>query len=82
MYSCVATQVHWERQACGVDNYDETGKIKSISDKNKKILVLDTNVAIDDPECLEKFGDNNLIIPIAVYEELNDIKGESHAAHR
>lgn len=47
-------------------------------DKNKKILVLDTNVAIDDPECLEKFGDNNLVIPIAVYEELNDIKGESH----
>lgn len=39
-----------------------------------KNYILDTNVLIHDPECIYKFEENNVIIPIIVIEELDNIK--------
>ena len=39
-----------------------------------KNYILDTNVLVHDPECIHRFQDNNVIIPIAVIEELDDLK--------
>jgi PhoH-like ATPase len=36
-----------------------------------KIFVLDTNVLLHDPQCLYKFQDNTLAIPVEVLEELD-----------
>ncbi len=45
---------------------------KQKSNKNKaKIFVLDTNVLLHDPQCLYKFEDNTLAIPVEVLEELD-----------
>ena len=46
----------------------DAGKIKT--------YVLDTNVLLHDPHCIFKFDDNNLVIPIEVLEELDNIKVE------
>ncbi len=40
----------------------------------KKIYVIDTSVLIHDPHALEKFEDNDIIIPITVIEELDGLK--------
>ncbi|MDA8172380.1 MAG: PhoH family protein [Nitrospiraceae bacterium] len=40
----------------------------------QKIYVIDTSVLVHDPEALEKFQDNHLIIPITVIEELDGLK--------
>lgn len=37
----------------------------------KKTYVLDTNVLLSDPDCIGAFEDNDLIIPLAVIEELD-----------
>lgn len=37
----------------------------------KKIFVLDTNVLLHDPQCLHKFEENTLAIPVEVLEELD-----------
>lgn len=39
-----------------------------------KIFVLDTNVILHDPGCIHQFADNDLAIPIAVLEELDNFK--------
>lgn len=39
-----------------------------------KHLVLDTNVLLHDPKCLENFGDNYVYIPLACIEELDHHK--------
>jgi PhoH-like ATPase len=49
---------------------------ENISEKKRKIFVLDTSVIIDDPKCLEKLGENDVVIPIIVLEELDNIKKE------
>ena len=36
-----------------------------------KIFVLDTNVLLHDPQCLHKFEDNTVAIPVEVLEELD-----------
>lgn len=41
-----------------------------------KNFVLDTNVLLHDPECLAKFGDNHICIPLDVVCELDRFKGE------
>lgn len=43
----------------------------------KKRFVIDTSVLIYDFESLYKFGDNEVIIPSIVYEEINVLKEES-----
>lgn len=40
----------------------------------KKTYILDTSVFIHDPDVIEKFEDNDLVIPIAVIEELDGLK--------
>lgn len=41
---------------------------------SKKTFVLDTNVLLHDPECIVKFPRNNVVIPVAVLEELDTMK--------
>ncbi|MFC2061988.1 PhoH family protein [Elusimicrobiota bacterium] len=43
----------------------------------KKTFVLDTNVLIHDPESLFNFADNNVVLPLAVMEELDNMKNYS-----
>ena len=40
----------------------------------KKNYILDTNVLIRDPECIFKFEDNDVIIPLICIEELDKLK--------
>ncbi len=40
----------------------------------KKTYILDTNVLVHDPECIFKFEDNDIVIPITVVEELDKLK--------
>ncbi len=40
----------------------------------RKTFVLDTNTLIHDPEALTAFGDNDVVVPLAVLEELAEIK--------
>jgi PhoH-like ATPase len=39
-----------------------------------KIFVLDTNVILHDSACIRNFGDNDVVIPITVIEELDNFK--------
>jgi len=41
---------------------------------NPKTFVLDTNVILHDPTCINHFQENNIIIPLAVIEELDHFK--------
>ena len=41
-----------------------------------KNFVLDTNVLLHDPECLQRFGDNHICIPVDVLTELDRFKNE------
>jgi PhoH-like ATPase len=42
--------------------------------KSNKIFVIDTNVILHDYQCLYKFQDNDVVIPIVVLEELDHFK--------
>ncbi len=51
-----------------------------------KIFVIDTNVLLHNPASLYSFGDNTIVIPITVIEELDQFKGNTdkkgvHARH-
>ncbi|MGN0154729.1 MAG: PhoH family protein [Lachnospiraceae bacterium] len=50
---------------------------KSKKNAKRKIYVLDTNVFMADPDCLNMFGDNIIVIPDTVIEELDDNKKAS-----
>lgn len=41
---------------------------------NPKSFVLDTNVILHDPTCINHFQENNIIIPLSVIEELDHFK--------
>jgi len=43
----------------------------------KKIFILDTNVLLHDVNCIHAFDDNDIIIPMAVIEELDAFKTEA-----
>jgi PhoH-like ATPase len=43
----------------------------------RKNFILDTNVLLYDPRSLEQFGDNNVIVPIEVVEELDGFKRDA-----
>ena len=45
----------------------------------KKNYILDTNVLVHDPNCLEKFEDNIILIPLIVLEEIDGLK-KSHGS--
>ncbi len=42
----------------------------------KKIFILDTNVLLFDPQAINKFGSNDVVIPIVVIEEIDRFKRE------
>jgi len=42
--------------------------------KKKKVFVIDTNVILHDFDCLYKFQENDVVIPIVVLEELDHLK--------
>src|SRR6476469_4069614 len=42
----------------------------------RKAFILDTNVLLFDPQALYKFGNNDVIIPIVVIEEIDRFKRE------
>jgi len=44
---------------------------KKIARVKEKLFVLDTNVLLHDPQCLYKFEENTLAIPVEVLEELD-----------
>jgi PhoH-like ATPase len=46
--------------------------VKNMSDR--KTFVLDTNTLLHDPESLLAFGDNDVVVPLAVLEELAQMK--------
>ena len=39
-----------------------------------KIYVIDTNVLIQSPDAIERFEDNDVVIPLVVVEELDGLK--------
>jgi len=43
----------------------------------KKYYILDTNVLLHDPHAIKHFGDNEIIIPMVVIEELDNFKTSS-----
>jgi PhoH-like ATPase len=50
---------------------------KSVSEEKKvarKTFVIDTNVLIHDPTAIEKFQENDVVIPLSVLEELDSLK--------
>jgi len=50
--------------------------------RKKTIFVLDTNVILHDPDCIYKFEEHDIVIPIIVLEELDNIKkGNSEKNH-
>ena len=48
----------------------------------KKIFVLDTNVLLNDPLCIFKFSDNDVVIPITVIEQIDHFKKEQNEIAR
>ncbi len=40
----------------------------------KRLYVLDTNVLLNDPNCIYKFEDNDIVIPIVCFEELDHFR--------
>lgn len=52
-----------------------SGKLGA-GEKTVKQYILDTNVLLHDPECLFKFQENSVVLPVEVLEELDGIKTE------
>lgn len=48
--------------------------------KEQKIFVLDTNVCIHDPDCLDNFAEHDIVIPITVLDELDELKTKLYGA--
>jgi len=42
--------------------------------KSPKTFILDTNVILHDPTCINQFQENNIVIPLAVIEEIDHFK--------
>jgi PhoH-like ATPase len=40
----------------------------------RKIFVLDTSVVIHDPQCIHTFGDNDIVVPLALISEIDGFK--------
>ena len=47
---------------------------KGPGSKKPKIFVLDTNIILHDYRSIRRFQDNDLVIPVAVIEELDKFK--------
>ena len=42
--------------------------------ETRKIFVLDTSVVIHDPQCIQTFGDNDVVVPLALISEIDGFK--------
>ena len=42
--------------------------------ETRKIFVLDTSVVIHDPQCIHTFGDNDVVVPLALISEIDGFK--------
>jgi PhoH-like ATPase len=42
--------------------------------ETRKIFVLDTSVVIHDPQCIQTFGDNDIVVPLALISEIDGFK--------
>lgn len=42
--------------------------------KTPKTFILDTNVILHDPNCIHQFQENNIVLPLAVIEEIDHFK--------
>ncbi len=51
-------------------------------DLSRKIYVLDTNVLLYDPDSLFAFGDNDVVIPVVVIEEMDNFKKDLNETGR
>lgn len=49
-------------------------KSKKVSKEEKKTFILDTNILLSDPECLNSFQNNDVVLPLIVVEELDRFK--------
>ncbi len=49
--------------------------------EKRKLFVLDTNVILHDARCIENFGDNDVIVPITVLEEIDKFKRGNEDIH-
>src|SRR5664279_1588424 len=49
-------------------------KAKTLLKKNPKSFILDTNVILHDASCIHQFQEHDIIIPLAVIEELDHFK--------
>ncbi len=45
-----------------------------MTESQRKIFVLDTNVILHDSSCIHQFGEHDIVIPITVLEELDNFK--------
>ena len=64
-------QIFCRTDAKDMELNSETGGKKS---KKPKIFVLDTNIILHDYMAIRKFQDNDIVIPVAVLEELDKFK--------
>jgi PhoH-like ATPase len=51
-------------------------------DSSRKVYVLDTNVLLYDPDSLVAFGDNDVVIPVVVIEEMDNFKKDLNETGR
>jgi len=51
--------------------------MKQSSKKSKKLFILDTNVILHNPDALNSFADNEVMLPMEVIEELDKFKRDS-----
>ena len=52
-----------------------------MNQKKNKIFIIDTNVVLHDSTCIENFGNNKIVIPISVLEELDQFKRGNEQIH-
>jgi PhoH-like ATPase len=48
--------------------------ISSSTDRQRKLFVLDTNIILHDSNCINQFDEHDVVVPIAVIEELDRFK--------
>ncbi len=50
--------------------------------KSPKTFVLDTNIILHDPTCIQQFEENNIVIPLTVIEEMDHFKRGSQVINQ
>lgn len=50
--------------------------------KSPKTFILDTNIILHDPTCIQQFEENNIVIPLTVIEEMDHFKRGSQVINQ